>query len=72
MQEETPWVGSYADAVHRQAKLLQDSLLRMFQRIDAVREEHDKLDSNNRFLQKYIGDLMSTSKITASDPRARK
>lgn len=44
----------------------------MFQRIDAVREEHDKLDSNNRFLQKYIGDLMSTSKITASDPRSRK
>lgn len=64
--------GLYANLTNRQAKLLQDSLLRMFQRIDAVREEHDKLDSNNRFLQKYIGDLMSTSKITASDPRARK
>lgn len=43
----------------------------MFQRIEAVREEHDKLDSNNRFLQKYIGDLMSTGRIT-TDPRARK
>lgn len=49
---------------NRQAKLLQDSLLRMFQRIEAVREEHDKLDSNNKFLQKYIGDLMSTGRIT--------
>jgi hypothetical protein len=45
----------------------------MLQRIDAVKEEHDKLDSNNQFLQKYIGDLMSTSKITASgDGRSRK
>lgn len=37
----------------------------IFNRIEAVKEEHDKLDSNNKFLQKYIGDLMSTSKITA-------
>lgn len=35
-------------------------------RIEAVREEHDKLDNNNKFLQKYIGDLMNTSKITAT------
>lgn len=41
-------------------------------RIEAVREEHDKLDSNNKFLQKYIGDLMSTSKITASSSRGKK
>lgn len=46
--------------------MLQDSLLLIFHRIQAVKEEHDKLDSNNKFLQKYIGDLMSTSKITAS------
>ncbi|SPN96593.1 related to bZIP transcription factor [Cephalotrichum gorgonifer] len=55
------------EELRRQAKLLQESLLNMFQRIESVREEHDKLDSNNRFLQKYIGDLMSTSKITATD-----
>ncbi|KAI9733151.1 MAG: hypothetical protein M1818_007269 [Claussenomyces sp. TS43310] len=47
------------------AKNLHDSLLTIFNRIEAVKEEHDKLDSNNKFLQKYIGDLMSTSKITA-------
>jgi hypothetical protein len=48
----------------RRAQALQDSLLTIFNRIEAVREEHDKLDSNNKFLQKYIGDLLSTSKFT--------
>ena len=56
----------------RHAKALQDSLVSIFNRIEAVREEHDKLDSNNKFLQKYIGDLMSTSKITASGSRPKK
>ncbi|KAK1770174.1 hypothetical protein QBC33DRAFT_313449 [Phialemonium atrogriseum] len=50
----------------RHAKALQESLLTIFHRIEAVKEEHDKLDNNNKFLQKYIGDLMATSKITAS------
>lgn len=59
--------------VNRHAKALQESLLMIFNRIEAVKEEHDKLDSNNKFLQKYIGDLMSTSKITAtSSSRAKK
>lgn len=56
----------------RHAKLLQESLLTIFNRIEAVREEHDKLDNNNKFLQKYIGDLMSTSKITATGSRGKK
>jgi len=56
----------------RHAKALQDSLLTIFHRIEAVKEEHDKLDNNNKFLQKYIGDLMSTSKITASGGRGKK
>ncbi|KAM4054332.1 putative coiled-coil protein [Hirsutella rhossiliensis] len=60
------------EELHRHAKALQDSLLNIFNRIEAVREEHDKLDNNNKFLQKYIGDLMSTSKITASGSRGRK
>jgi short coiled-coil protein len=46
--------------------MLQDSLLMIFHRIQAVKEEHDKLDNNNKFLQKYIGDLMTTSKITST------
>lgn len=56
----------------QQAKILHESLLEIFNRIDAVKQEHDKLDSNNKFLQKYIGDLMSTSKITASGASGRK
>lgn len=60
------------EELRRQAKALQDSLLAIFQRIEAVKEEHDKLDNNNKFLQKYIGDLMSTSKITATDGRPKK
>ncbi|KAI1813240.1 hypothetical protein GGS20DRAFT_490189 [Poronia punctata] len=60
------------EELHRHARALQDSLLTLFHRIEAVKEEHDKLDSNNKFLQKYIGDLMSTSKITSSGSRGRK
>jgi hypothetical protein len=57
---------------HRHAKQLQDSLLTILSRIEAVKEEHDKLDNNNKFLQKYIGDLMATSKITESRGRGKK
>ncbi|KAK2612651.1 hypothetical protein QQS21_001267 [Conoideocrella luteorostrata] len=60
------------EEMRRHAKLLQDSLFAIFNRIEAVREEHDKLDNNNKFLQKYIGDLMSTTKITSSGSRGKK
>ncbi|ORY66610.1 uncharacterized protein BCR38DRAFT_338680 [Pseudomassariella vexata] len=60
------------EELHRHARALQESLLLIFNRIEAVKEEHDKLDNNNKFLQKYIGDLMSTSKITATASRGRK
>ncbi|KAI2636042.1 putative bZIP transcription factor [Xylaria nigripes] len=60
------------EELHRHARVLQESLLMLFDRVEAVRQEHDKLDSHNKFLQKYIGDLMSTSKITASSSRGRK
>jgi hypothetical protein len=58
--------------LRRHAQALQDSLVTIFNRIEAVREEHDKLDNHNRFLQRYIGELMSTSKITASGGRNKK
>jgi hypothetical protein len=57
--------------LHKHATALQTSLQIIFNRIEAVKEEHDKLDNNNKFLQKYIGDLMSTSNIT-STRRGRK
>lgn len=64
-------VFGWANTIRRHARALQDSLLMIFNRIEAVKEEHDKLDNNNKFLQKYIGDLMSTSKITSTG-RGRK
>jgi hypothetical protein len=54
------------EELKRHAQELQQGLLTIFSRIEAVRNEHDKLDNHNKFLQKYIGDLMSTSKITAT------
>ncbi|KAF5133548.1 uncharacterized protein G6M90_00g006570 [Metarhizium brunneum] len=60
------------EEMRRHAKALQESLITIFNRIEAVREEHDKLDNNNKFLQKYIGDLMSTTKITSSGSRGKK
>ncbi|KHJ30109.1 putative bzip transcription factor [Erysiphe necator] len=59
------------EQLQQHAKLLQKSLLDIFVRIEAVKEEHDKLDNNNKFLQKYIGNLMSTSKITSSGTRKK-
>ncbi|KAF4953471.1 hypothetical protein FSARC_12361 [Fusarium sarcochroum] len=71
--EDLDRIGKAArDEMRRHAKALQDSLITIFNRIEAVREEHDKLDNNNKFLQKYIGDLMSTSKITAPSSSQRK
>ncbi|KAM0258605.1 hypothetical protein ACHAQJ_003776 [Trichoderma viride] len=60
------------EELRKHAKALQESLITIFNRIEAVKEEHDKLDNNNKFLQKYIGDLMSTSKITATGSRGKK
>ncbi|KAI8664674.1 hypothetical protein NCS57_00509500 [Fusarium keratoplasticum] len=65
--EELDKIGKEArEEMRRHADALQDSLLAIFSRIEAVREEHDKLDNNNKVLQKYISDLTSTSEITAS------
>lgn len=60
------------EEMKRHAQALQDSLVNIFNRIEAVREEHDKLDNHNRFLQRYIGELMSTSKITSTSGRSKK
>ncbi|TQS38376.1 hypothetical protein Golomagni_01118 [Golovinomyces magnicellulatus] len=59
------------DQLQQHARLLQKSLLEIFVRIEEVKEEHDKLDNNNKFLQKYIGNLMSTSKITSGGTRRK-
>jgi len=51
-----------------QAKVLQTSLQAIVDRVETVKSEHEKLEGGNKFLQSYIGELMSTSKITSSAP----
>jgi len=71
--EDIQALGKEARAeLQRHAKALQDSLIVLFNKIEAVKSEHDKLDNNNKFLQKYIGDLMTTSKITATTGKSKK
>ena len=47
------------DVPTRHAKALQDSLLLIFNHVEAVKKGHEKLVSNNKLLKKYIGDLTS-------------
>lgn len=43
-----------------QAQTLQSSLAALAERIDEVKSDHDKLESENKFLQDYIGGLTRT------------
>lgn len=43
-----------------QAHTLQSSLQALANRIDEVRQDHDKLENENRLLQEYIGGLTRT------------
>ena len=55
--------------VSRQARNLQSSLQALAERIEEVKNDHDKLESENKFLQDYIGSLtqtMSKSEITST------
>ncbi|KAH0557140.1 hypothetical protein GP486_005068 [Trichoglossum hirsutum] len=49
-------------ALEEQARSLHSSLLALVDRVESVKSEHDKLEGENKFLQSYIGELMSTSK----------
>lgn len=44
----------------RQARNLQSSLAALAEKIDEVKNDHDKLETENRFLQDYIGGLTRT------------
>ncbi|KAI9682184.1 MAG: hypothetical protein M1817_000238 [Caeruleum heppii] len=52
--------------LEEEARSLQAKLLTLVDRVESVKSEHDKLEGENRFLQSYIGELMSTSKITST------
>lgn len=49
-----------ANLLSSQARTLQSSLAALAERIDEVKSDHDKLESENRFLQDYIGGLTRT------------
>ncbi|KXL49774.1 MAG: hypothetical protein FE78DRAFT_160220 [Acidomyces sp. 'richmondensis'] len=67
--EEVDRLGEAAkDDLIKQAKQLQASLQAIVERVEAVKNEHEKLEGGNKFLQSYIGELMQTSKITSSAP----
>jgi short coiled-coil protein len=52
--------GSSTNKSHSQAKTLQSSLQALADKIDEVKSDHDKLESENKFLQDYIGGLTRT------------
>ncbi|KAK2684925.1 hypothetical protein QWA68_016628 [Fusarium oxysporum] len=52
---------------YRHAKALRDLLLLIFNRVEAVEKGYEKLDSNEKVLQKYVEDLTSIHQTTASD-----
>ncbi|KAF2858103.1 hypothetical protein K470DRAFT_222001 [Piedraia hortae CBS 480.64] len=70
-QEEAPATTTPLSDAERatfiaQATALQENLRKLIDSIEAVKLEHEKLRGENKFLQSYIGELMSASKITAS------
>ncbi|KAA8908500.1 hypothetical protein TRICI_004762 [Trichomonascus ciferrii] len=49
--------------LRKEAQLMQDSLSDILDRIVQVKQDYDRLSSENKFLQDYIGNLMATSNI---------
>ncbi|KAF1851464.1 uncharacterized protein K460DRAFT_362205 [Cucurbitaria berberidis CBS 394.84] len=65
--EEIEKMGQDArQALIEQAKALQASLMEIVDRVEVVKNEHEKLEGGNKFLQSYIGELMQTSKLTST------
>ncbi|KAK5349839.1 hypothetical protein LTR61_006545 [Exophiala xenobiotica] len=60
-------------SLKEQARNLQSSLAALAEKIDEVKNDHDKLENENRFLQDYIGGLtrtMSRDNLGRSDRSA--
>ncbi|KAF4556114.1 Hypothetical protein D9617_1g079890 [Elsinoe fawcettii] len=58
-------------ALIEQAKQLQASLMAIVDRVETVKEEHDKLEGGNKFLQQYIGELIQTTKSAAGKSKGK-
>jgi len=50
-------------ALRKEAKTMQDGLAAILERILKVKGEYERLEGENKFLQDYIGNLMSASKM---------
>ncbi|KAK9368284.1 hypothetical protein V1509DRAFT_623614 [Lipomyces kononenkoae] len=50
-------------ALRKEAKSMQDGLAAILERILEVKSEYERLEGENKFLQDYIGNLMSRSKM---------
>ncbi|KAK9238029.1 hypothetical protein V1525DRAFT_127069 [Lipomyces kononenkoae] len=50
-------------AFRKEAKSMQDGLAAILERILEVKSEYERLEDENKFLQDYIGNLMSRSKM---------
>jgi short coiled-coil protein len=51
---------SLRETLKEQARNLQSSLAALAEKIDEVKTDHDKLETENKFLQDYIGGLTRT------------
>lgn len=61
---ENPSVGQDGQVLlQKQAQTLQDSLSVILDRIAKIKEEYERLSGENKFLQDYIGNLMSTGNL---------
>lgn len=49
--------------LRREALVIQESLTDILDRVGKVKDDYDRLSHENKFLQDYIGNLMSTSNI---------
>lgn len=59
-------------ALECQAKSIQEGLAALVERIQVVQAESEKLESENHFLQDYIGNLMSTGNLLGEAPKKRR
>jgi hypothetical protein len=56
----SPPSGKNTNTPQSHAQTLQSSLAALAEKIDEVKSDHDKLESENKFLQDYIGGLTRT------------
>lgn len=51
------------EILQKEAQHLQESLTLILNRISRIKYEYERLSSENKFLQDYIGNLMSTGNL---------